>query len=111
MHTLQSLIDGSNDAGNIDNELLLVVWFDKEMVGEKVYTRVSYFNVARPASVCAEGLFQVLRDSLESLGINVDSQEQCAKLVGVGIDSASANVAAAGLKGYVEGIAPWIFWM
>ena len=61
--------------------------------------------------MCAEGLFQVLRDSLESLGINVDSREQCAKLVGVGTDGASANVAAAGLKGYVEGIAPWVFWM
>ena len=39
------LLDGSTDAGNLDNELLLVMWFDKEGKGEKVCTRISYFTV------------------------------------------------------------------
>ena len=29
-------MDGSTDAGNVDNELLLVVWFDKEGVDESL---------------------------------------------------------------------------
>ena len=117
VHTLQSakffslLMDGSNDAGNIDNELLLVVWFDKEGVGEKVCTHASYFKVNRPSSVSAEGLFQVLVDTLQSLGITAVSQEECAKLVGIGTDGAAANVASAGLKGLVEDKLPWVFWM
>jgi len=30
------LLDGSINAGNVNSELLLVVWFDKKGVGEKV---------------------------------------------------------------------------
>ena len=30
------LLDSSNNAGNVDSKLLLVVWFDKDGVGEKV---------------------------------------------------------------------------
>ena len=117
VHTLQSakffslLMDGSTDAGNIDNDLLLVVWFDKEGVGENVCTHSSYFKVNRPSSVSAEGLFQVLADTLQSLGITVVSREEAAKLVGIGTDGAAANVAGAGLKGLVEDQLPWVFWM
>ena len=105
MCTLQSakffslLMDGSTDAGNTDNELLLVVWFDKEGVGEKVCTRASYFTVSRPSSVCAAGLFEVLTDTLRDLGIAAVSSEECTKLVGIGRDGAAAYVAGASLKG------------
>ena len=44
------LLDGSTDAGNIDNELLLVVWFDKDGVGEKVYTRTNYLCISRSST-------------------------------------------------------------
>ncbi len=53
VYTLQSatfyslLMDGSTDAVNVDNELLPVVWFDKEGVDEKVPTHVSHFKVAK----------------------------------------------------------------
>ncbi len=30
---------------NIDNEIVLVMWFDQNGPDERVYTRTSYFNV------------------------------------------------------------------
>ena len=106
------LLDGSTDAGNLDNELLLVVWCDQEGEGECVRTRISYFTVTRPASVSAEGLFDVLGGALQSLSISSITREECSKLVGLGTDGgASANIARAGLKGLVEQKLPWVFWM
>ncbi len=37
------LLDGSTDSGNIDNIIVLVVWFHQNGLDEKVYTRTSYF--------------------------------------------------------------------
>lgn len=37
--------------------------------------------------------------------------DECKKLVGVGTDGASSNIAAHGLKGLVEEHLDWIFWM
>ena len=117
VHTVQSarffslLMDGSCDAGNVVNELLLVVWFDKEGVGEKVLTKTSYFNIPAPSSVSGNGLYLVFAGTLRGLGITTINQEECSKLVGVGTDGAAANVASAGLKGLVEEKIPWVFWM
>ena len=94
------LIDGSTDKGNIDNEAILVVWCEHDGLDEKVHTRMEYFTVVQPQSVTAQGL-----------GVNEISAEHCRKLVGIGTDGASANIAAAGLKGLVEGCLSWVFWM
>ena len=103
------LLDGSTDAGNIDNELLLVVWFDKDGVDEKVYTRTSYLCISRPST--ATGIYDVVQAAVQKLGIPAISGEQCTKLVGIGTDGAAANIAGAGLNGLVEKELPWIFWM
>ena len=57
------------------------------------------------------GLFSVLKEALQSLGIREIIEEECTKLVGIGTDGASANVANAGLKGLVEKELLWVFWM
>ena len=105
------LLDGSTDTGNIDDEVFLVVWCDCNGSDEKVHTRMDYFSVVRPQAVTAQGLFEVLESGLRGLGIQEVSAEQCKKLVGVGTDGASANIAAHGLKGLVERRLPWVFWM
>ena len=105
------LIDGSTDKGNIDNEAILVVWCEHDGLDEKVHTRMEYFTVVRPQSVTAQGLLHVLESGLKGLGVNEISAEHCRKLVGIGTDGASANIAAAGLKGLVEGRLSWVFWM
>jgi len=58
--------------------------------------------VDRPASGTGEGLFTSLKSVLQCLGIPSIDAEVCRKLVGVGTDGASANIAAWGLKGLVE---------
>ena len=105
------LMDGSTDTGNIDNEILLVVWCDPDGSDEKVHTRMDFLTVSRPQSVTARGLFQVLEGCLQGLGIQEVSPDECQKLVGVGTDGAAANIAASGLKGLVEGRLGWVFWM
>ena len=96
------LLDGSTDKGNIDNELLLIVWCDADGTDEKIHTKRSYFSVYRPESVSAEGLFAVVGRALQNIGIRAITTGDCKRLVGFGTDGASANIAAKGLKGLVE---------
>ena len=72
---------------------------------------MEYFTVVRPQSVTAKGLFSVLETGLKGLSITEISAEKSAKLVGIGTDGASANIAASGLKGLVEERLDWVFWM
>ena len=75
-------------------------------------TRTSFLTVVRPLAVTANGLMEVFKNALNCLGISSVSKQECATLVGVGTDGASANIAAnGGLKGLVEKELPWIFWM
>ena len=74
------LLDGSTDASNVDNELLLVVWFDKDEFGEKVYTRSSYLCISRPLTATALGIYDVVQAAVQMLGIPAISEEQCTKL-------------------------------
>lgn len=104
-------MDGTCDNGNIDNKILLVIWCNTEASNEKVHTRMTYFIVTRPKDVTGTGLFQSLEASLQALRISAINAEESKKLVGIGTDGASSNVAAGGLKGLVENELPWIFWM
>ena len=105
------LLDGSTDKGNIDNEAMLVVWCDLDGHDEKIHTRLSYFKLARPKHVTAEGLFEMLAHCLQCLGIQEVDVDNCKKLIGIGTDGASANIANAGLKGIMERKIEWIYWM
>ena len=44
----------------------------------------------------------MLETALQGLGIKEVSAEKCQKLVGIGTDGATANIAASGMKGLVE---------
>ena len=104
-------MNGSTDTANIDNKLILAVWCDQDGGDERIHTQMEYFTVVRPQAVTAEGLSKVLESALQGLGIEEISAEKCLKLVGIGTDGAAANIAAAGLKGLVEGRLSWVFWM
>ena len=105
------LLDGSTDVGNIDNEVILIAWCDLRCEDEKIHSRISYFKVIRPRSVFSEGLFQVVEEELQSLGISSVDERACAKLVGIGTDGASSNTANAGLKGILGSKVSWLFWI
>ena len=72
---------------------------------------MSFFRVSRPQSVSADGLFALIGQALQALGIQAINTSECTKLVGVGTDGASANIAGMGLKGLIKKELPWIFWM
>ena len=96
------LLDGSTDKGNIDNEAILLIYCDTDGHDDKIHTRTVYFKLIRPKSVTAEGLFDVVQKCLNGLGIQSVDIENCQKLVGIGTDGASANIANAGLKDIIE---------
>ena len=105
------LMDGTTDVGKIDDELFLVQWCDVDGTDEKIYSRMEYFTVSRPKSGNAKGLFECLQSALQEFGVAALNVENCKMLVGIGTDDASVNIAAAGLKGLVEGELQWVFWM
>ena len=53
----------------------------------------------------------MLQEAIRTLGIVEIDEKSCSKLIGVGTDGASANVAGNGLKGMMEKKLPWLFWM
>ena len=85
------LLDGSTDCSNVENLMFLAVYCD---FNEKVHSRMTYLTVNRPSSATSKGLVASLENSLRCLGIPSLDATTCRKLVGVGTDGASANIAA-----------------
>ena len=98
--------DGSTDSGNIEDELFLVVFFDKNSQGRQVRIRNKFFSVRTPKSGDAVGLYQCLKDSFSFVGVQ-DSDWQ-KKLIGFGCDGTNVNIADGGVKGYLRRDLPWI---
>ena len=88
-----------------------MVWFDKDGTDEKVSTRISHLKIMRPSTATAQGMFDMLQESLQNLGIEAIDSEKCTQLVGIVTDGAPANIVGGGLKGLVEAKVPWMFWM
>ena len=100
--------DGSMDAGNVENELYLALYFDPYAKDGKVHVCNRFLSVRHPKHSTAEGLFECFQKAVSHVGI-VDWED---KLVGFGCDGASVNIAAGGLRGYLEQSVPWVvvFW-
>ena len=106
-HSVQA--DGSTDCGNIEDELFLVAYFDPHGADRKVHTRNKFLTVRRPDSGDAKGLFECFEKAMEFMGIGDEWKK---KLVGFGCDGTSVNIAAHGVKGYLQEASPWVevFW-
>ena len=104
------LMDGSTDASNTDNELFLVMWCDPNGSDEEVHSALSYLCIDCPVDGTAKGLLGSLQHALERLDIQSISRDACKRLVGIGTDGASVNIADQGLKGLVEREIPWVYW-
>ena len=102
------LLDGATDLGNNDNEVVLAVWCEISAGDERIHTRIAYLGVERPKNVTGISLLEM---SLRRIGIQELNEQHCIKLVGIGTDGASNNIAARGLKGLVEEKLDWIYWM
>ena len=85
----------------------VVVWCETDGKDKRIHTKMGYFTVSRPQPATADGLFSLLKSTIQKLGIESITEATCKKLVGLATDRASANR----LKGLVERQLSWIFWM
>ena len=87
IHSLHCRInrDGLTDKGNIDNELIPIVWCDVNGTDERIHTKMSFFKVCRPQSVFAEGLFTLVGHALQLLGIQAISESECISWLGLAL--------------------------
>ncbi len=97
--------DASVDAGNIELELYLILYFDALTEDGIVHVRSKFFSARHLGSGTGEGLFESLKTAVEYM----DVVDRKTKMIGFGCDGASANMADGGLKGLLKREFPWIF--
>ena len=112
------LMDGSMDAGNLEDELVVLLFYCKDDSAQVITSRTLYLSVLIPQSSNADGLLVCLGDALTIMGIDnildeksVVNVERKPVLVGGGTDGASVNIARHnGLKGQIQNAIPWFYW-
>ena len=101
------LMDGSTDAGNIEQELIVGLFCKKDDSAGKVRSCMKLLSLLTPEKADADGILKCLSSALQSLGIsdildqtNVTGVVGRPMLVGGGTDGASVNVAQhCGMRG------------
>ena len=68
-HFFSFLIDGSVDAGNVEDELVVIQYCKKDNVCEEIRSITRYFAVCNPTQGDADGLLNCLGVALGHLGI------------------------------------------
>ena len=111
------LMDGSTDAGNIEQEMVFVLYCKRDDKAKAVRSHTRYLALLNPTSSTAEGLVDCLGDALERLDIDISQKEGVLNaehrpaLVGGGTDGASVNVGIhSGMKAQMQNTLPWLFW-
>ena len=115
-HFYSFLMDGTTDAGNIEDELIVIMSFRKDDTAGEVGTFARYFSIEEPTKADADGLIVCLQQALQALGAdNVLSKASVLGskpiLIGGGTDGASVNIAEQnGMKEKIQRELPWLFW-
>ena len=113
------LMDGSTDAGNVEDEVVALLYCRKDDTTEAIWSCARYFSVQVPEKADADGLVQCLGSALRELGIeNVLDQASVLGadgsrpiLVGGETDGASVNIAEQnGMRGKLQRAILWLFW-
>ena len=112
------LMDGSVDAGRIEDELVVIMFCKKDDFCEEIQSCSHYLSVEVPTRADAAGLIQCLGVALKRLGIDdILDQSKVLEvkgkpvLVGGGTDGASVNISEEnGMKGIMQRALPWLFW-
>lgn len=110
------LMDGSTDAGNVEDEVIVILTSTRDEVTQEIKSCARFLSVEVPTKADADGLIQSLSRGLSPLGVtNVLDKSNVlgAKpiLVGGGTDGASVNIAEQnGMKGKLQRELPWVSW-
>ena len=115
------LMDGSTDAGNLEQEVIFVVYCEKDEVAHQIRSATRYLAIVSPQHSTAEGLVDCLQEALSRLCIDIHQDEDNdvdiifsdgkPVLVGGGTDGASVNIGCHnGVKEKLQSMFPWLFW-
>lgn len=109
------LMDGSTDAGNVEDELVVIMHSVHDAASETIKSCARFFSIEVPNRADSDGLLECLGESLKMLGItNLDKANVLGTkpiLIGGGTDGASVNISNQnGMKGKIQKELPWIFW-
>ena len=121
MHFYSFLMDGTTDAGNVEDELIVIMGFQKDDTAGEVGTFARYFSLEVPAKADADGLIGCLQKAVEAIGPSASGESSVLSkasvletrpiMVGGGTDGASVNVASQnGMRGIMQRELPWLFW-
>ena len=115
------LMDGSTDAGNIEDELVLVQYCYKDDASNEVRSHTRYLSLQVPQKADSDGLIECLGSALGALGVsNILLKDEVLRaavedkpiLVGGGTDGASVNISGQnGMRGKLCKALPWLYWM
>jgi hypothetical protein len=108
-------MDGSTDAGNLEQELVLIVYCVKDEAAQQMNSCTRYLTVVNPEKGTADGLVDCLEKALQRLAIDMKGEEVFGEgrpaLVGGGTDGASVNIGShTGMKARLQSMFPWLFW-
>ena len=110
------LMDGTTDAGNLEDELFVALYCKKDDVLREIRSCARYLSVVNPEKADADGLVKCVQVALKRLEIEDVLDRDCVLgtkpvLVGGGTDGASVNISQhSGLKGKMQDVLPWLFW-
>ena len=97
--------DATTDAGNVEVELFLVLYFDPSAADGMVHVRNSFFAVKHLHSSTSLGLFESFKGAVGYMEV----KQWKSRMIGFGCDGTDANIAAGGLRGHLTHEMPWIF--
>ena len=104
-HFFSIQVDGTTDAGNVEEELFLVVYFQPNYTDGKVHVCNQFFSTRQPRSATGEGLYEYLQRALDFVGV----KNWKSRLIGLGCDGAAANMSVArGMHHFLKEAVPWV---
>ena len=92
-------MDGTTDAGNQEDELIVLLYCSKDATTQEITPCTRYWSIHSPGKVDANGLLSCVSEALQFMGVenvldkdSVLGVEGKPVLVGGGTDGASVNV-------------------
>ena len=115
---LSFLMDGTTDAGNQEDELIVLLYCSEDATAQEISPCTRYLSIHSPGKADASGLLSCVSEALKFMSVenvldkdSVLGVEARPVLVGGGTDGASVNIGDhTGLKAQMQRALPWLFW-
>ena len=115
-HFFSFLMDGTTDSGNVEDELIIVLYCRRDDVVKEIKACARYLSVVTPDKANSDGLVTCLKDAMTRLRIGdaLDSDVVLSSkpvLIGGGTDGASVNIGQHhSMRAQLQGSLNWLFW-